>query len=185
MNIKGTAVHSIPEFIKKQFPGRYDEWIKALPAESQKHFKGMIFSSAWFPINEALVLPLRTTAKLFYNANYEKTAIAMGRFSADIALTGVYKFFIKLGSPKFLIERASSLMETYFQPSRMLISTAEKNNLSLQITEFPEPDEIIEWNIAGWIQRALEISGCNGVNVSIPSSLARKQPITEFYISWE
>lgn len=184
MKIKGTAVQTIPDFIKQTHPTRYNEWFDALSPASQKIFKGMIITNGWFPMSEALVEPLKTTASLFYHSNQETAARTMGRFSANAALTGVYKFFVKIGSPIFLIERSSSLMKTYFDPSEIKVLNSTPKGCTMQITHFPEPDEIIEWNIAGWIERALEISGCKNPKAVVTKSLAKKHETTEICISW-
>jgi hypothetical protein len=184
MKIKGTAVQSIPYYIKKQHADSYSEWLNALPAASQQIFKGMIITSGWFPISDALTIPLKTTAALFFQNNQEKTARTMGRFSADDALSGVYKFFVRMGSPKFLIERSTSLMKTYFQPCEIQVLYGSQNGCTMQITHFPESDEIIEWNIAGWIERALEVSGCKSASVIVTKSLAKHDNMSELTISW-
>ena len=36
MEVKGTAVRSIPEFVQKHFPLRYQEWLNSMPEESKK-----------------------------------------------------------------------------------------------------------------------------------------------------
>lgn len=185
MKIKGTAVQSIPEFIKKKHSDRYTEWIEALPLDSQKIFKGIIITSGWYPIQDALIVPLKTISSVFFNNDQELTARTMGRFSADDALSGVYKFFVKMGSARFLIERATSLMKTYFQPCEIQVIYDSSNGCVMQITHFPEPDEIIEWNIAGWIERALEISGCKNTKAIVTQSLAKKHAMSEVTISWE
>jgi len=55
----------------------------------------------------------------------------------------------------------------------------------MHILKFDEPDEAIEYNIGGWIERALEISGVKNVKVEIPKSLAHNDSYTEFNVSWE
>lgn len=185
MEIKGTAVKSIPEFVQKQFPLQKKEWLDALPESSRKIMNGLIFTNNWYPISDSLVVPLKKISQLFYSGDNIKTARTMGRFSADLALTGVYKFFIQFGSPKYIVERAGRVFTTYFQPSEIVIMNATKNGLVLHIIKFPEPDEIIEHNIAGWMERALEISGCKGVKIDITKSLAKNNNVTEFIISWE
>jgi len=184
MEIKGTAVRSIPEFVEKQFPTRFKEWLDTLPEESNKIMGGLIFTSNWYPLKEALVMPMKTISKLFYGGDDKKTALVMGRFSADIVLTGIYKFFIQLGSPRYIIERGGRVFDTYFRPTEVAIINSKRNNVIMHITKFPEPDEIVEYNIAGWIQRALEISGCKQVNIEITKSLSRNDNVTEFNIHW-
>jgi hypothetical protein len=184
MEIKGTAVKSIPEFVKKQFPLQYQDWINALPESSYKIMNGLLFTNNWYPLKDSLTVPMRIISKLFYNGNDIKTARIMGRFSADIALTGIYKFFIQFGSPKYIIERGGRIFSSYFQPSEMVVVDVTNNSLKAHITIFPEPDEIVENNIAGWMERALEISGCKNVRIEITKSLARNDKVTEFSFSW-
>jgi len=184
MEIKGTAVKSIPEFVKKQFPLRFQEWLNAMPEASKKIMGGLIFTNNWYPMYDSLTIPMKIISKVFYGGDDVKTARTMGHFSADIALTGVYKFFIQFGSPKYIIERGSRIFSTYFQPSEMVVINASKNGLTIQITKFPEPEQIIEQNIAGWMERALEISGCKQVKAVIKKSLTQKNLVTEIEISW-
>jgi hypothetical protein len=185
MEIKGTAVRSIPDFVQKHFAVRYDEWLEALPESSRKIMSGLIYTSKWYPLNEGLTIPMKIISKLFYSGEDVKTARTMGRFSADIALTGIYKFFIQFGSPKYIIERGGRVFATYFQPTEVAVLNVIKNKCLMHITRFPEPDDIIEQNISGWIERALEISGCKNVNVVVTKSLTRNDNLTELSISWE
>jgi hypothetical protein len=184
MEIKGTAVKSIPEFVQKHFPLRYQEWLDATPENGRKVMGGLLFTNNWYPIQDSLVVPMKSISKYFYNGDDKKTARTMGRYSAEVALSGVYKFFIQFGSPKYIIERASRIFSTYFQPSEMVVLNVNKNGLTVHITKFPEPDEIIDENIAGWMERALEISGCRQVKVEVTKSLSRRQGVTEILITW-
>ncbi len=151
MEIKGAALKSIPEFVKKHFPLRQNEWLDALPESSKNIMKGIIFTNNWYPMQDGLVLPMKTISKVYYNGDDEKTAKLMGRFHAESALNGIYKFFIQFGSPKYIIEKAGRIFTTYFQPSEIVVMNATKNGLVLHITKFPDPDEILEYDIVGWM----------------------------------
>ncbi len=108
---------------------------------------------------------------------YDRT---ISRYISDIALTGIYKFFIQFGSPKYIIERGGRIFAEYFRPSEMVVVNVTSNSLLTHITTFPEPDEIVENNIAGWMERALEISGCKNVKNEITKSLVKNNEVTEF-----
>jgi hypothetical protein len=185
MEIKGTAVKSIPEFVKKRFPMQYQQWLNALPESSYKIMNGLLFTNNWYPLKESLTVPMRVISNLFYNGNDVKTARTMGRYSAEVALTGIYKFFIQFGSPKYIIERGGRIFASYFKPSEMVVVNVMNNSLLAHITIFPEPDEMVENNIAGWMEAALEISGCKNVNIEITKSLTRNDKVTEFSFSWK
>jgi hypothetical protein len=184
MKIKGLTIKTTPEFVRKNFPARYTEWINALPASSRAIMSSHIVVSEWYPITEALTIPLRTVAQVFYNNDMKTAVWEMGRFDAEYALTGIYKLYVKLGSPGHLISRAGRIMAAYYNDAEINIAESENNRIVLHIVKFDEADEAIEYNMAGWIQRALEISGCKGVEIELTRSLARKDPVSEFIITW-
>lgn len=184
MEVKGTAVKSIPEFVKTKFPTRFDEWLLALPDESRKIMKGDITINNWYPLNEGLSIPVRTVGQLFYG-DAIKGAQTMGRYSADIALSGIFKIYVQLGSPKQILERANRVFSSYFRPSEIETHESRKNYFCFHIIQFDQMDEVVEQNMAGWIQRALEISGCKNVRVDIPKSLVKKCSYSEFVLTWE
>jgi len=185
MEVKGTSVRSVIEFIDKFYPTRKQEWINALPAESKKIMTGFLFTNNWYPIKESLIIPMQTISKIFFGGDDVKTARTMGQYSADVALGGVYRFFIKFGSPQYIIERGSKVFATYFQPSELIVINSEKNGIVVHLTIFPESATILEENIAGWMERALEKSGCKNVKATITRSIAKGDKITEFVIRWD
>lgn len=184
MEVKGVSVRSVVEFINRKYPGKYKHWCETLPETSRNIYLGKIVVNEWYPLNEGLTIPLHNVGKIFYDGDWQKAVLDMGKYSAEEALTGVYKLYVKMGSPRHIIDRASRIMSAYFQPSEMKVASSDKNQVVLHITRFDEPDEAIEYNISGWIDRALEISGCKNVKTEIAKSLARKDAVTEFVITF-
>jgi hypothetical protein len=183
MEIKGSAVKSLTDFIKKFHPERYTEWINSLPEDSKKIFSGPVLPSNWYPLQEAIVIPTEKLGTLI-NQDSNKGAWECGRYSAEISLTGIYKFFIKAASPFFIIDRAGKVFTTYYQPSDMKVTSKGDDFVVLQITRFDEPSDLIEHRIAGWIEKAMEIHGVSFVTVNINKSLAKGDEVTEFYVKW-
>ncbi len=183
MDIKGSAVKSIPDFIKKHHPEKYQTWLDALPEISKQYFNGSILASSWYPLYHAAVVPTELLGKLLYG-DAEKGAWQCGRFSAEIALTGIYKFFIKAASPFFIIDRAGKIFTTFYQPSAMEVVEKGDHFVVLHIMRFDEPSRLIENRIAGWIEKAMEIHGVGFVTVDITKSLARGDAFTEMRVKW-
>ena len=104
MKIKGSAVKTISQFVKEKYTERYDEWLDALPEESQQIIKNPIFVAEWYPIKVAASIPTQLICEMFYN-NQIEGALASGRFSAEIALKGVYRIFVRISSPKYIVGR--------------------------------------------------------------------------------
>jgi hypothetical protein len=184
MQVKGTAISSIPEFIAGKFGKEgLNQWLSALTENAKKVYQGAILAGNWYPVNEIMIEPTRKMCELFYREDL-RGAREGGRFSAEKGLKGVYRIFVKLGSPEFLIRRASTIFTTYYQPSDMQVVSEEDRKAVVHITNFSEPSQLIENRIAGWMERALEISGCKGVKIQISQSLAKGAPFTEFIATW-
>ena len=185
MQIKGTAVKSIKDFVEKQYPNGYKNWIQSLSEESKKIFVSLIDVSQWYPIQYAAIEPTITIGKLFYDGNVNKAAYEMGRFGAQIALTGVYKVFVMIASPAYLIERASRIMTSYYQPSSIVVKEKQAKLCIVHIDKLPDKNPIIEMRIAGWISKAFEVTGCRDVKVETPKSLSKGDAYTEIVIKWQ
>ncbi len=183
MEIKGSAVKSIPEFVRKIHPEQYSAWIEALPEPSRKIFTDAILPSNWYTLRDAAIVPTEVLGKLFYESP-ANGAWQCGRFSAEIALTGIYKFFIKAASPFFIVDRAGKIFSTYYQPSSMEVVEKGDDYVVLHITQFDEPSDVIEHRVAGWIEKAMEIHGFGYVMVDLKKSMANGDDLTEFHVSW-
>jgi hypothetical protein len=185
MQVKGTAIAVLPTFIKEKFgAARLQQWLSALPADAHKVFAGGVLISEWYPIKELYLDPTALMCEQFYNGD-SIGAYEIGRYSSDFALKGIYKAFVKLSSIRSFINRANTVMTTYYKPSAMEIHSVEDGRLVLHITIFPVPSEYAELRIAGWIQRSIEIHGCKEVTWAIPRSLTKKDPLTELVFTWK
>lgn len=140
-------------------------------------------ANSWYPLRELLIEPTQKLCDLFY-AGSTRGATEAGRYSADIGLSGIYKIFVKVGSPDFIVKRASTIMAGYYQPSELKVVESVPGKVVVHITKFDEPSPLIEARIAGWIQRALEINGCKNAMITTPKSLAKRDPVTEYIIKW-
>lgn len=185
MEIKGTAITAIRDHVKSNFPDRYAEWINALPESSKDIFSGAIDSSKWYPLDEGGILPTKNTADLFFNGDYQRGALEAGKFSAEEALTGIYKLFVKASSPGYIIQRASRVFASYYQPCKMEVLEKTDSTVLVEISDMTRSDIVIEYRIAGWIEKALEISGARHVVVEFKKSIARGDSVTQFAIRWE
>lgn len=183
MEIKGTAVKSIPEFVKQKYASRYADWVKSLSPESQQIINN-VSSATWYSLKDAAIEPTQKVAELFFNNDFKKGALELGRFSADIGLHGVYKLYVKFSSPGHIISRASRIFSAYYSPTKMETDDLKTNSVNLVISQFDLPSEVIEYRIAGWVERALEISGCKGIDVKITESFTKGNTRTVYECKW-
>lgn len=185
MDIKGTAVIAIRDFVKQNYGNKYDEWIRNLSEESQNIFNETIDSSAWYPVESGAIEPTRKIGELFYNNNPAKGAWESGRYSAHKALHGIYKIFVKASSPNYIIQRASRVFATYYRPCTMSVVDKKEKGVTLRINSPEKNDEVLENRIAGWIENALEISGADDVHINTDHSEDNDAYLTDIKISWQ
>jgi hypothetical protein len=184
MRVKGSAIASLPKFVDSKFgPDGLKRWKDSLSEEARGFYSEAILVSRWYPIKEAFIEPTRKCCELFYGGSL-KGAWEMGRFSADIGLKGVYRLFIKFGSPGFIISRANTILTSYYEPSDGKVVESEKNRAILRLTQLPDKSDIFENRLCGWIERALELSGCRGVKLQITKSFAKGDDYSEFLVTW-
>ena len=185
MEIKGTAVIAIRDYVKLNHKESYDKWIDSLPQDSSYIFKNAIDSSKWYPIKEGGIMPTRKAAEMFFDSDYQKGAWEMGKYSAEKALTGIYKIFVKASSPGYIVQRASRVFATYYQPCKMVATKSTEKSTLLEISNMTESDIVIELRIKGWIEKALDISGAKNCKMNSPKSMAKGDEVTQFDIEWE
>jgi uncharacterized protein (TIGR02265 family) len=182
MEIKGVSVKAAPEFVRRRFGSRYDEWLASLSQPSREIVE-QAFASNWYPIHEAVIEPTKKVCDLFYSGA-EEGAWEVGRASAEHALSGVYKVFVKLGSPGFIISRASKIFTNMLRPGEMKVVESAPKRAVLHM-RLPESDWLLEARMAGWMEQALRVSGCTKPKLEITQSLSKGDPLTEFVARWE
>lgn len=185
MEIKGTAVIAIRDFVKTNYPQEFDAWLQSLPEQSKSIYAGIIDSSKWYALAEGGLTPTKKIAELFFDKDYKKGAWEAGRFSAQKALTGIYRIFVKATSPGYIIQRASRVFATYYRPCEMAVVDRTEKGVVVEISNMTESDIVIEYRIAGWIQKALEISGVSNITIDIPQSISSGDQLTRIEIHWE
>jgi hypothetical protein len=185
VEVSGLAVATIPLFIKDKFGDEgFEKWLSKLEPEIQQIYKSVISVNKWFDIKQVFIEPTKILCDMFYEGDF-KAAWEFGRFSADYGLKGVLKVFVKLASVNYFINRASVVIPNYYTPMTMDVITNEKGHAILQIPHFPGLHKIVELRIAGWMERALEITGnTKELDVKITKSLTEGDDYTEFEVKW-
>jgi hypothetical protein len=130
MEVKGSAIIVLPKFIESNFGAKnLNVWLNALPEEAKKVYKSKILISSWFPLKTTFTEPTRKMCDLFYNRDL-MGAWEVGRFSAEFAIRGFYKTYIKVATPRSLTKRASHIFATYYRSSSIKIDDiSEKNDI--------------------------------------------------------
>jgi len=184
MQVKGTAVVSIPQFVEQKFGkeglARFNE---SMPTETRNIFENKILVGNWYDVHSVLITATRAVCNLFYNGD-TKGAWELGRSSADYGLKGPYKLLLKLITADSLIERSLTLITNYYQPINAKIIERSKTATKVQFSDMDDWDEVLSMRIGGWIERAMEIAGCKDVKVVQENKSPNPTSPVVFSISW-
>ncbi len=185
MRVKGTAVKSILDFVIMKYPDKVNEWLNELTHSSRLIIENPIHATDWYNIVDGVIEPTKALARVCFNGDGYKAGWESGRFSAEEGLKGVYKIFFRMATTKYIVERSAKILSVYYEPSEVKINDASDNHVHLTISVLPTIDPVLEARIAGWVQRALEVTGGrSAVDVDIPHSHTKGDKITEMFFRW-
>ncbi len=185
MKVKGTGIKTTKEFVLQKFPSRFNEWVNGLSPETRKMYSEVLDIGGWYPINGAYYEPMDKIAQLFYGNNSIKAGDELGRFSADYALKGIYKVFLLVASPQYLMKKAASMMQAFYNPSEIEVAEASNKRVVVKIKRFDKINRMTEYRIAGWCVRAVELCNQKNVKYRFLSHLSAGAPETAIEFTWD
>ncbi|RJE74400.1 hypothetical protein [Reichenbachiella sp. MSK19-1] len=183
MEVRGIMLRGIDDFVSSKHEGKYEQWVSKLPQQTSE-LLGNVSSSSWYNIEDALLKPLEALCSLAYSDPL-RGSWEVGRYSAETGLTGIYKVFVMVSTPSFILKRAPRILTTFYNPSQLEIKESSNNGILVRCTKLPVNSELIEHRIAGWIERAGEICGCVNMKVEILSSMAKGDAVFDLKASWD
>ena len=184
MEIKGTAVKTIPEYIKTNYSENFDTWFELLPEASKKIFAANILSTKWYQLDDAIVIPMEILSEIL-SIDEKKLAWDLGVYSSKSALTGVYKVFVRIASTSFIIKRAANMLQAYYRPSEVKLYEQETQKAVFEFINFLKADHILMQRIAGWSKNTFDAVGAKNVEVKLKDIKEGENFSTLMVITWE
>lgn len=184
MRIRGAIIIALKQYVLDNFGKEgVEKWIESLEPDSRNIFLSTIRPRAWYPFIDGSLEPENKICELFHDGDIKKSWL-VGRYVADEGLKGIYRFFVKHGNPNFIIKKAGFVMNSFFDDAKIEVLEFGPKSVAVRLVEFEGIDEMLEWHIGGWIERAFEIVGCENIKIDIVKSLARGDDVTGYMVSW-
>lgn len=182
--IKGMAVKATLKYVvaKYQEIGKH-KIFEELSEDDKKVLSTEILPSSWYSFDTFGRL-CRAIYKAFGRENSEVLQDT-GAFSASDGLSTIYKMFYKIGSPQFIISRAATLWQRYYDTGSMEVVSSDKNNAHLRIVDFKHPYKEFCMRLHGWFRKCLEMSGGRNVVVVEEKCCCKGDEYCEFHARWE
>src|SRR5512139_2590422 len=130
--VKGTAIQSSLRYVRERFGEEaLQAVLAALPSADSAEMTGALASS-WCPMES--FLRFMREAKRQLGAREPDVLRNMGRASCDYGVTGVYKIFFKVGSPEFIISRATRVFSSYYDTGRIAVVETRPVRAVVEVT---------------------------------------------------
>ena len=184
MLIKGTAIKSAIKFFKKFYPEYYNDFLSKLDKDVKYVYLDNVIVSQWYELSRFSVNPILVYAKII-NKDPVELAKKMGSFGADDAINGIYKAFLLITTPQYLMRVSSKFLKTYYKDIDSKIIEKGKNWLRWKITNYPDMNEVVEHRIMSYGKRALELTNCKNVTYKIEQSITKGADSTIVFFSWD
>lgn len=153
-----------------------------LRGEAKDVFERPIHPSSWYSLDafvNFLDVDIRETA----NGDREVLTKRSEKV-IESQLRGIYKIFVKLGSPGFVITRIAAVHATYFKGIQ-IIREIGNHRATIKYIGFQKHHDILQYTIIGFFRKALELSGAKQVVLNFSLPIAQGAAYSELTITWE
>lgn len=181
--IKGTVLLDTIAAIKARAgESEFTKIVQGLSGEARTLFEGSIYSSTWYPLDafvDFLEVDIQQTANGDREVLTERSEKVIEK-----QLSGIYKIFVKVGSPGFVIKRISAVHATYFEGVE-IIPEMENHKAVIKYVGFQKHHAIMEYAIIGFYRKALELCGAKEVALHFSVPIAEGDAYSELKIRWK
>jgi hypothetical protein len=183
VQIKGTALlDTIKAINERAGSAEFGKILAHLDSETQKAFRGPISPSSWYPF-DAFARFLEADVQETAGGN-EEELIKRSELVIERQLRGIYKIFVRLGSPEFVIRRIAAVHSTYFDGVEIVPEMQGSKGAAIRYIGFAKEHRIIGFAIIGFFRKALEISGAKNIRVHFRVPIEAGEKYCELALSW-
>jgi hypothetical protein len=185
VDVKGSVLQSLPKFIQTKFGNAaLATWLERLSPEAREIYSSPILASVWHPIIPFLAEPTVAICDLFYSGDL-RGAWDSGRYSAKMALSGIYRIFAVAAPAPTVLKKGSTAMGMLYNPCEVVFVPGEGKKGVLRITKFPDPHPALDARLGGFVEESLVICGCKHPVVTLGSMISKGHRCSEYHISWD
>jgi len=189
-NGKGALLVNLRAFVEKEHGAdAWDKLVLLMPEADRKMLTGLPLASGWYPVglwNRALRAYLAT--QRIASTGEAAAIVAIARYIADRDLNTFFKVLLRARSPEFILARAGSLWERYFDIGSARAEEIEKRSWRAWV-DAPQGEDsgpgvlTCRYGVVGWLARALELSGVKA-RIAETQCRYRGAPRCEYAVKW-
>jgi hypothetical protein len=183
VKIKGSGFAPTLEHIQTVYgEARLEQVLARLPGDGRQTLLNAL-ASGWYPVE--LVGEFMAAIHAELSSEDPQIIRHISRESAKATFGRIYRLFIKMGTPGFIIRRVASVWRTIVSTGTLAVVDQGDHHLVVRLTEFPyrNPDYCGE-RLTGWFCAPLELSGCEIIEAEHTACTSRGDPHCEWRFRW-
>lgn len=168
--------------IRKLIQARPGEvWTSMLGRLSTTRARFMsITASEWITLDEEAEILAAAAATL--HPDDPRALQTLAREVAKINFSGIYKAFLQIATPAFIIKRISGIWRTFYEQGEAWVEEFGPRHYALVATGLPELPAVHREYNCGFIAGVLELTNTRGVTVAFDGSRPEE---LRWVIRWE
>lgn len=182
---KGTIFIASTLFTERTFGAdAVETCLQQLDAADRDLLRG-ISAVGWYPV--APILRYHHVLQRLHGAGDPNFGVCerLGEFSADWAIKGILKVFVRFKSPQFLMEKNGAVWGRYHDSGRWEVSAEHSRRIRGRLYDFAVRDEAFCARLRGWVRGAVKVTGGRDPQVIETSCRCRGAEYCEFAIEWQ
>ena len=184
-NVRGLSLIAAIKYIQQNFEEEgLNRIIEQLEGDDRETVtKDKIKAMSWYPKKTFSNL-MKITEKTYGKGDCN-ICRRIGRFDAEKTFSGLYRAFIEFGNPHSVIRKAPLAWRTLNDTGDLEISKLSDKYVKGKISGVNEPDKCICYNLSGYFERVLEMSGAKNVEMKEIKCRCEGDEYCEYEIKWE
>lgn len=183
-HVRGVVLKTYRELLRERFgEAGYADVLGALQPATQSILRDMIIATEWYP--NALIVDLyETIVRIHYDGNAEGIR-ELGKLSAQRDLRGVFKIFVVVVSPQYLVSKTASVWSRYFDHGKVEIRDQRKGFCRGRFTNVLSRSAVFWQEILGSCIGAIEAAGGKNAVPTIVSGGTSQDIAMDAEMRWD
>lgn len=180
--IKGVGLRGLLKYIKSHHQPGVGPIIEKLPGPEKEIFASPILTSNWYPYSAFAELLKIMDAEM--GTGDMMLCRKYGEDAGSLDLNSIFKVFLKVGSPQFIIKRSDWFWKQYYRPGGMEVPETTDTMVKIRIVNFP----IVRHHckvMEGWMEKSIEMSGAKNPRMREVQCMSEGSAYCEFIGEWD
>lgn len=184
IEIKGSVINDSVNAVKLRSGEEiFKKILEQLNPDTKKIFESAIISHThWYPL-DAFLQYLEADLKLTANGD-ENELIERSEQLIEKQLRGIYKVFVKFGSPEFIINRVSLSQLHYLKGLTIESNMINPEKARVKYIGFEKQHRLIGFSIIGYYKKALDMSGAKNIKIKYITAIEEGKGFCELEMEW-